>query len=110
VDLACALPYARAEGGKAGPFVAGARPVHRLLALVAALAVLLGALGPAGVPALAVALAVGRLFGLWCSRRVGGITGDLLGAASELVETALLVACAAFGGELVKLTGWMPYL
>lgn len=110
VDLACAMPYARTEGGKAGPFVAGARPVHRVLAVVAALAVLAGALGPAGVLALAGALLIGRIFGAWCQRRVGGITGDLLGAASEIVETALLLACAAFGKSLAGLTGWTGYL
>jgi cobalamin synthase len=31
-----------------------------------------------------------RLFGFWCRRRVGGITGDLLGAGSVLTETAVL--------------------
>ena len=38
VLLATSLPYARAEGGKAGAFVDQARPLHFILAAIAALA------------------------------------------------------------------------
>jgi adenosylcobinamide-GDP ribazoletransferase len=106
VDLIVWLPYARAEGGKAGPFVRDARAGHLLLALLAAAAIAVGVFGPLGAAALGAGGLLGRLFGLWCRRRVGGVTGDLLGAASELVETALLVAAAAAGSWLGTRTGW----
>ncbi|HOX07863.1 MAG TPA: adenosylcobinamide-GDP ribazoletransferase [Planctomycetota bacterium] len=108
VDLMVSLPYARAEGGKAGPFVQGARGWHLAAALAAVLVILLGIFGPLGAAALAAGWLFGRLFGLWCRRRVGGVTGDLLGAGSELVETALLVAAAAAGSQLAKCSGWEP--
>jgi len=106
VDLAVWLPYARAEGGKAEAFVKGSRPAHFLVTLVLAGALVIGLCGPVGALALGVAGLVGRAFGLWCKRRVGGVTGDLLGAASELVETGLLLACAAPGARLAGVTGW----
>jgi adenosylcobinamide-GDP ribazoletransferase len=106
VDLIVWLPYARAEGGKAAPFVRDARAGHLVLALAAAAALAVGVFGPLGAAALGAGGLLGRLFGLWCRRRVGGVTGDLLGAASELTETALLVAAAAAGGWLGAHTGW----
>jgi cobalamin synthase len=37
------------------------------------------------------------LFGLFFKRRIGGVTGDIMGAACELVEViTLLVMCALF--------------
>jgi len=94
VCLAVTQPYARPVGGTAAPFVKGAAKRHLA--------------GSTGV-ALALLLAVGRLdwrwpaayvfgwcatwaFGRWCRRRTGGITGDLLGACSELVEVLTLLA------------------
>lgn len=91
-DLAVSQPYARAEGGTAASFVRDARPWHGGAALLLA-AALLGAL-PVRMPAL-VALAVGWLvsrgFGIYARRRIGGVTGDVLGACSEMVETMVLV-------------------
>jgi len=106
VDLAVMLPYARAEGGTAAAFVLGARSGHRLAALGLALALGLAAVGPWAAAALAAGVILDLAFGLWCCRRVGGVTGDLLGAASELVETAILVACAAPGTRMLEITGW----
>ncbi len=106
VDLMVWLPYARAEGGKAAPFVRDARGGHLWAALLAASAIVLGLFGPVGALVLGAGGAVGRGLGLWFRRRVGGVTGDLLGAASEMIETLVLVACAAAGGWLGAHTGW----
>jgi adenosylcobinamide-GDP ribazoletransferase len=106
VDLAVWLPYARAEGGTAEGFVRDSRPAHFLAALALAAALVVGLCGPVGALALGAAGLAGRAFGWWCRRRVGGVTGDLLGAASELVETALLLICAAPGAALAAVTGW----
>lgn len=92
VDLAVAHPYARTGGGTGAPFVADARPRHLLVALLVA-ATLLLALGrgaPSYLVALAIAWPLSRLFGTWCRHRVGGVTGDLLGAGSVITETAVL--------------------
>jgi adenosylcobinamide-GDP ribazoletransferase len=95
VDLAVWLPYARQEGGTGQGFVAGARPWHRLLALALGAAVATAAVGPAyGLGSPALALLLGRALGWWFRRRVGGVTGDLLGAANEIIETALLLVWA----------------
>jgi len=94
VDLAVAHPYARAESGTAARFVQDARPLHWLLAVGLTVAILL--LCP-GLPVrhaamgLLIALLVSRLFGMRCRKRIGGVTGDVLGAGSELIELTTLV-------------------
>ncbi|OGV59980.1 MAG: cobalamin 5'-phosphate synthase [Lentisphaerae bacterium RIFOXYC12_FULL_60_16] len=92
VDLACSRPYARADGGTAAPFIEGAGRRQWLLAMAGMLTGLMVLslhnpfIGLSVIPCW-----IGnRLFGEWCQRRVGGITGDLLGTASELIETAVL--------------------
>ncbi len=93
VDLAVAHPYARAGTGTAASFVRDASPLHWLIAVTTTVVILL--LWP-GLPlqhaamALLLALLVSRLFGLRCRRRIGGVTGDVLGAGSEFIELATL--------------------
>ncbi len=87
------MPYARADG-LATPFVDGAT---RWLALwlvpcVAALIVTRGPVG--GVAAAAATLTAVGLVGL-ARRRLGGFTGDVLGAVIVVSETAALLAIAA---------------
>lgn len=98
VELAVGLPYARDEGGTGAPMVREAQPSHRLRAWVGggALAVLFG--GATGLLAMAGGAAVTGLFARQARRRLGGVTGDLLGANCELVETATLLLCAAVIG------------
>ncbi|MEE9239676.1 MAG: adenosylcobinamide-GDP ribazoletransferase [bacterium] len=93
-ELAAWLPYARPEGGTAASIVQGARPFHRICALISALIMVLILGGPAGVLALGAGWVACRGFGWWCRRRLGGVTGDLLGAGSEIVETLILVIYA----------------
>ena len=106
VELAVVLPYARPEGGTGASFVTGARATHRIWAWVVATALTLLFLGPFGVGALLVGSIIARIFGYWCSSRIGGVTGDLLGTCSELTEAAVLFCCAAAGSHLTALTGW----
>jgi adenosylcobinamide-GDP ribazoletransferase len=84
--LGVALPYAR-TAGKAG-FVAAAGPLGTALAIAtaAAASILLHAWPLALVAVAAVALLAPVLL-----HRLGGVTGDVLGASAELTEVAALV-------------------
>ena len=93
VELAVCLPYARAQGTAAG-FVQGAKGWHRAVALSTAMLFSFWLSGLGGLGLFALAWVITRLFGVWCKKRVGGITGDLLGTCSELTETVVLFGIA----------------
>jgi len=95
VLLAVTLPYARSEGGKAEAFVKQAGASHFIVASAGAL-VLCGLLIQlSGLALLIFALIIGYLLAQWMKRAFGGVTGDLLGFSSELIECILLFAIAA---------------
>jgi adenosylcobinamide-GDP ribazoletransferase len=95
VLLARLYPPARPDGHGAR-FAAAVRAPTAGLALAVALAAAVSALGAAGAVAAAAAALVAVGFGGWLARRLGGITGDVHGAAVELGElTALLVIVAS---------------
>jgi adenosylcobinamide-GDP ribazoletransferase len=100
VLLAVSLPYARAGGGTAEQFVKDARGWHFIVALLLA-AALCGLLaGPVGLVAVFVALLVTLALRLWMRNLFGGVTGDLLGCASVVVETVLLFLLGAVAPRL----------
>jgi adenosylcobinamide-GDP ribazoletransferase len=80
--------YARAEGGLATVFERRGAARWALVAWAAVLVLGAGRLlaGWEGLVAAAASLGVGLLLGLYCRRRIGGYTGDTLGATNELVE------------------------
>jgi adenosylcobinamide-GDP ribazoletransferase len=97
LPVAAAVPRARADGLGATAIAAG--PGRLALASILA-AVLVGpalaAVGAAAaVGAVAAALVVAAGSGLLWWRAFGGITGDTLGATTQLVEIAVLVAVSA---------------
>jgi adenosylcobinamide-GDP ribazoletransferase len=98
------VPAARADG--LGATVAGSVPVVGAAGLVVGVLLVAGVLGataadggvaPAVLAAVA-GLGAGALVVVRCVRRLGGITGDVLGAAGEVAATAVLVVCAASPG------------
>jgi adenosylcobinamide-GDP ribazoletransferase len=109
VELASALPYARPDGTGAA-FVREATWARRLVALVCGAALLAGIWGPAGGFVCALSWGFARLFGLWCRRRVGGVTGDLLGACCELTETLVLLSAAIAVPWAARLDTWSGVL
>jgi adenosylcobinamide-GDP ribazoletransferase len=93
LPLAAALPNARPGGGQ-GLVLAGLRPWQVSLGVALALCLAVPA-GGAGLAAVAAAAGAGVLLGLFYRRWLGGVTGDLLGAAAKVAETAALVAALA---------------
>ncbi len=89
VVLAARLPYARPEGGTATAFVNGAGLGHLSVAFVSGTGMLFLLMRFEPLPSLVLLLAAliptGAL-GLLSLRRIGGVTGDVLGAASEITE------------------------
>jgi adenosylcobinamide-GDP ribazoletransferase len=111
--IARSLPYARPGGGLATAFVDASAPTQApgasegtrrwtrtaalsaVLGLALALALTLIGCGPRGVVVLG-AGAVGAAGVAWLAkRRIGGFTGDVLGAAAVIGETAGLLVLAA---------------
>jgi adenosylcobinamide-GDP ribazoletransferase len=86
-------PYARPEGlGRA--FNGEARP-WQVAGATAILALAIGALGQRFIAPAAGALVAASLLALWLRRRLGGLTGDVYGAAIELAEVAALAIAGA---------------
>ncbi|HEX3696966.1 MAG TPA: adenosylcobinamide-GDP ribazoletransferase [Polyangia bacterium] len=94
VPLIVLFPYARREGlGRAFIGEAG----RGRLAIAAVLtAVIVGGLGARLLLPTVIATAGACLLGLWMRRRLGGLTGDVYGAAIELGEVSVLTVMAIF--------------
>jgi len=92
VNVAAVFPLARPDG-MAAHFRAGlSRRELTWVALTAAL--VCGAAGWGGLVAFVGAAVAALVLGRWATSRIGGVTGDVYGAACELVECFVLVlAC-----------------
>lgn len=96
--LSAALsPYARPRAGLGEP-LARARRSRALLALAAAALLAVGLAGWNGAVLAAAALVLTLLLTVAGRRWLGGVTGDTLGAALELVEATVLVTAAGLAG------------
>jgi len=91
-----ALPYARPEGGLAAVFYRSRTwtPLVAATLLMVAVGWVLG--GRAGVVAMGVVVAGTILFNALCRRKIGGATGDTLGASCEIGETLTAVTLCAW--------------
>jgi adenosylcobinamide-GDP ribazoletransferase len=88
----CVMPYAR-DTGLAHVFLGGT--VAGPLALGIPLSALAAGRGIGGVVAVLSGVAGGVLVVLLAQRRIGGFTGDVLGAAGIVTETVALVVASA---------------
>jgi len=89
------LPYARPEGGMAHALAGGVSGARLLSGTLVAVLLVAGALRWTSLPALTVTVIATLAAGLFFRRRLGGITGDCLGATNQLVELGVLLALAA---------------
>lgn len=86
------LPYARKEGGLGALFYCGKSKKAGFLAIVVLIVSIL-VVAPGQLVAVFVVLSLLLLlFCRWCLKKLGGATGDTLGAVCELAETAVAVA------------------
>ena len=86
------LPYA---GGGTGRFLGNARPIAALGAIAGAGVIVAISIGLQSLGAVGIAIAIDALWSWHCSRRLGGVTGDTLGAGAELVQLAVLLTLVA---------------
>lgn len=94
VAIAATLPYARAAGG-AGEALTRGNGGRAAVAAAVAAAIAVGAAGLDGLGLIALTALVAAAAAAGFRRWLGGVTGDALGATSELVELALLIAAVA---------------
>jgi adenosylcobinamide-GDP ribazoletransferase len=92
--LSAALPYAR-PGDGLGRALRTSGSARCIAAVAIAALICVGLAGTDGAILLGVAAAVAVVAAVLAHRWLGGITGDILGAAAELAETAALVAAVA---------------
>ncbi len=90
-------PYARAEGGLGQPFVEGLKSWEVAVAGLSALAFGVLASGAMGGLIMLGAAVWAWLARLYLKRRLGGVTGDIIGAVGETAEVGSLLALAALG-------------
>lgn len=93
--LTAALPYARQTASVVRDMAKSSLVWGTLTVAIALAASRLWCAGAAAVAA----IAVSACFGLYCRHRIGGITGDTLGANVQLCECATLIAFLWMGGR-----------
>ncbi len=97
VQLAALFPYARSGYGTAQAFVGFTGKLEYLVASLMTALIVVGLFLMKGVVIMAIAGALTFGIGLFSKRRIGGVTGDILGATCELVEvTTLILVCVLF--------------
>jgi adenosylcobinamide-GDP ribazoletransferase len=96
VPLARFSTHARPEGdGLGAPLVKGVGPTELFGATVLAIAGALALAGMVGAICLAAVALLTFVGGVYCHRRLGGVTGDTMGANSELCEALVYLLVLA---------------
>jgi len=84
-------PYARSEGGLAKPFTENLVARQLAFSLASAFGIALLLFGAKGILLFLAVSLFSLAYRLFFIRRLGGITGDILGAANELAELLCLI-------------------
>lgn len=92
VLLFLTTPYVRPEG--LGVAQAAFLMRRTAIMVLSVFAIAIAACGPAAISALAAALSLLLILRVMMMRRLGGATGDTLGAACELIETSVVLVVA----------------
>jgi cobalamin 5'-phosphate synthase/cobalamin synthase len=95
LPVAFVLPYARPEGGLGASVAGQVGRVEVVGGTILAAAVALCVAGWEGAAFGAAAVVTSALMAALCRRRLGGITGDTIGATIELAEVAILLLAVA---------------
>jgi adenosylcobinamide-GDP ribazoletransferase len=95
IALVTTLPYAGDESGT-GAWTRSTGPTPGLVGIATASTLGLLTVGPVCAAMAAAGVVCAVVVGRWSRRRLGGVTGDTLGAAVELTETLALTAALAF--------------
>ncbi|MCD6261813.1 MAG: adenosylcobinamide-GDP ribazoletransferase [Deltaproteobacteria bacterium] len=106
VELCATVPYARPGKGTGRAFVETASLRHRIVAHSICLCICYP-FGPLGIVSMGMSLIITKIFAVRCRHSFGGITGDLLGTANEMLTMLLLLVYAFIGSCLPALTGWL---
>jgi adenosylcobinamide-GDP ribazoletransferase len=77
-------------------FRAGLRPVGALVALALGAAIAVALLGVAGLVAFGLTVLAAVALGWFATRRLGGVTGDVMGATIEIAELIVLLTFVAW--------------
>jgi adenosylcobinamide-GDP ribazoletransferase len=93
--LAARLPYPRAAGGTGSVLSGRVTTVTAVIVCVIGLALTVVAVGADAWPLAGTAAIATVALALWYRAWLGGVTGDCLGATTEVIETAVLVVAAA---------------
>ncbi|MCU1450246.1 MAG: cobS [Acidimicrobiales bacterium] len=100
LSLIGVLPVAT-EDGLGASFAARVRPRDLLVVVAVAAGLAVAATGVWGLPAMALAFVGALAVGSVAAGRIGGVTGDVLGAAEQVAETVVVLY-----GAIVVTQGW----
>lgn len=96
LPLAATLPYARANGGAGRSLSEGLGVRGASVGVTLATVIAVATTGGWALAALACLVLVSAIVGGLARRRLGGVTGDTMGAAIELTATLALIAAAGW--------------
>ncbi len=103
--MMAALPYARSEGGLATAFLGNRTLKWVGVAIGIGFMIIVSSLGFGrfGIIIIAISLGATALFSAFCYTKIGGYTGDTLGAVCEICELfpALVAVVIFYGGGTV---------
>ena len=96
VLLASFFSYARSGQGTAQTFIRFAGKGESLISTLVTALIVIALFSVQGVVIVLVAASFTLLFGLYFKRRIGGVTGDIMGASCELNEMLCLLGICGF--------------